>query len=213
MAFEKREQLFEHYCDLYRDLSEEEFGKRIEARPEIEAELEKLFGLSQHLEGLPVHNTLISQQALFAITTDALDTVAREKKNGRTGYMGGPATTTTSRSSEEEIRAEAEKVWEDFWTQIVPVREPHRLEAIKRELHDFYVLMDNASRVYDEYTGGLISKPYTMPFDVIGEGNRYQEQSALQAVIDDLQDNIDNEIGGLQEGLKRAVEIVKERMP
>lgn len=60
-------------------------------------------------------------------------------------------------------------VWRDFWFPILQgfTRRSPDFEKIKAELFDYYHLIRNASEVYDHVTNGLISKPNTLPSEVI----------------------------------------------
>jgi hypothetical protein len=81
-----------------------------------------------------------------------------------------------------------EQTWEDFWKDIIV--EPDgaiNLDQIKRELHDYRVLLHNIPLVYDEVTNGKISKPNTDPVHVI------------QAVWDRVQTSYDE---GYADGLE-----------
>lgn len=55
---------------------------------------------------------------------------------------------------------EYEKTWEEFWKDICAQDEKLDLDQIKRELHDYKVLLDEVSVVYDVLTGGKISNPF-----------------------------------------------------
>jgi len=55
-----------------------------------------------------------------------------------------------------------DKVYEEFWKEIVEKPDGSLdTEQIKRELYDFKMVMDIASKVYCELTRGCISKPHT----------------------------------------------------
>ncbi|MFG1857558.1 hypothetical protein ACGFJT_37390 [Actinomadura geliboluensis] len=51
---------------------------------------------------------------------------------------------------------------DDFWKQIVERPDGTLdLDQVKRELHDYHQLLQKIPKVYDEITGGRISKPNT----------------------------------------------------
>ena len=55
-----------------------------------------------------------------------------------------------------------EKTFVEYWEGFVGL-DINDHDQIKRELHDFYTLIENVSIVYDYVTGGLASKPLTNP--------------------------------------------------
>ena len=59
--------------------------------------------------------------------------------------------------------------WRYFWRDIVAPDGEVDLELIKRELSDYHAVMISVSIVYDELTGGRISKPNTDSSVVIAE--------------------------------------------
>ena len=54
-----------------------------------------------------------------------------------------------------------EKIWNDFWKPIVYKDGELDIEQIKKELHDFYHMIDNVPKVYDTVTNSHVSKPLT----------------------------------------------------
>lgn len=70
-----------------------------------------------------------------------------------------------------------ERCWETFWKEIIEKNGKVDLEQIKKELHDYHGIMENAAIVYDRVTGGRISKPNTHASEVIGEAeSEFQRQ-------------------------------------
>jgi len=56
------------------------------------------------------------------------------------------------------MRKEIEKVWQEFWKDIVCDENGSiNLEQLKKELHDFYTIMQEVPKVYSEITGGMLS--------------------------------------------------------
>lgn len=45
---------------------------------------------------------------------------------------------------------------------------PERNDTIMNELYDFHFLLSGLAEFYDEITGGLISKPNTNKFEIVG---------------------------------------------
>lgn len=64
--------------------------------------------------------------------------------------------------------ADYEQTYEQFWKALV--EDPDRwlnVDKVKRELHDYYMMMREVSKVYDEVTGGRVTKP-NATFDEVG---------------------------------------------
>lgn len=66
-----------------------------------------------------------------------------------------------------------ERVYQNYWADIVAPNGEIDLELVKRELHDYYLVMQEVSRVYDHISNGRISKPNT-------------RADVLIAMVDDL---------------------------
>lgn len=60
-----------------------------------------------------------------------------------------------------------EKVWAEFWEPLVVVDGEVRLDHIKRELYDYWVLLEEVPKVYMYITDGRVSKPNTAAFHII----------------------------------------------
>jgi hypothetical protein len=69
-----------------------------------------------------------------------------------------------------------ERVWQEFWKPIVAPDGTLDVEQVKRELFDYHTTMENVPLVYDEITGGRISKQNTLASAVIGEYNAHLER-------------------------------------
>lgn len=71
--------------------------------------------------------------------------------------------------SEEESVSQQEREWEGFWKEVVTnERGELVLDSVKRELHDYSMMLENTSRVFNYVTGGLASKPNTDAQVIIG---------------------------------------------
>lgn len=57
-------------------------------------------------------------------------------------------------------------------------------DQVKRELYDYLMLMGRVAEVYDNVTGGRISKPETMAHHVIDEANRRLDEACDETVND-----------------------------
>lgn len=60
-----------------------------------------------------------------------------------------------------------EKTWREFWLPIIGKDNAVDMDQVKRELHDYHVLLDAVEKVYYEVTDGIASKPNTDPQAVI----------------------------------------------
>lgn len=67
-----------------------------------------------------------------------------------------------------------EKIYEDFWKGIVEKEDGSiDLEQVKKELHDYYFILNEVPKVYCEVTNYNISKPNTHAFEVISLLHKY----------------------------------------
>jgi hypothetical protein len=73
-----------------------------------------------------------------------------------------------------------EQTYREFWAPILDAPGVDREDRIKRELHDYSFLMDEVPLVYDHVSGGRISKPNTMAFEVI---NQHDQVCADRATV------------------------------
>ena len=73
----------------------------------------------------------------------------------------------------------------NFWRGIV-LTESGKLdvEQVSKELHDYYVILDNVSKVYSHVTGGRIGKANTDASYVIAEADDIVS-SAIQGALED----------------------------
>jgi hypothetical protein len=74
-----------------------------------------------------------------------------------------------------------EKTFDAFWADIVlgPDGELN-LDQVKRELHDYKMLLNEVPLVYQSVTGGVISKPNTLAREVIALADEVCEERALE---------------------------------
>jgi hypothetical protein len=82
-------------------------------------------------------------------------------------------------ASPQEAGGEVEKVWREFWREIVTRGGRLDVEQIKKELFDFHIAMQNVPRVYSEVTGGQLSK-ITYPADVVIREARAHYERCLE---------------------------------
>lgn len=69
------------------------------------------------------------------------------------------------------IKESVEEVWNTFWKDIVCPNGELDVEQVKKELYDFYVVMESVPKVYCHVTGGKIGKILTDPDVVIAAAN------------------------------------------
>lgn len=80
------------------------------------------------------------------------------------------------------------QTYRDYWADIVEDGDGNlNLDQVMRELHDYTEFMGQASEVYAELTGGRISKPNTMAFEVIAEADELNSRLTREYVADELQ--------------------------
>lgn len=68
----------------------------------------------------------------------------------------------------ERYTEDPEREWQEFWSDIVAPGGVVDVDQLKKELCDFSMLMHHAAIVYEHATGGMISKPNTLPSVVCG---------------------------------------------
>ncbi len=101
-----------------------------------------------------------------------------------------------------------EKDFEDFWKDIVVKNGKVDIEQVKKELHDYHILLKEVPEVYMEVSGGRISKPNTLASEVISEFNEQNlnkeitkddvkmminDYNTLRELVDALKDYFDLE--------------------
>lgn len=72
------------------------------------------------------------------------------------------------------------RTWREHWAEICVRSDGSlNLDAIQRELHDYWNILQNVPVVYDRITEGLISKPHTK-----AEGVLAAYEDAMRRMID-----------------------------
>ena len=66
-------------------------------------------------------------------------------------------------------------------------------EWIDAELHDFHMMYDHLSRTYDHFSGGIISKPQTLPEEVFRVAADRQEEETQEAIKEAVGDAVEKE--------------------
>ena len=95
------------------------------------------------------------------------------------------------------------KTYDEFWREVVE-RPDGTLNAdqVKRELHDYRMLLRQVPEVYDSVTGGQVSKPDTLSHHVIDAANRRMDAACDDAINDLIQSlEMDDEVPGSVTGL------------
>lgn len=84
------------------------------------------------------------------------------------------------------IDPEVERVWEEFWRDIVTDHGEPNLDLIKRELFDYHTALHEVPKVYDAITHGRFTKPNTTAQVILdcveefhGQGQGRGERSKL----------------------------------
>jgi len=88
-----------------------------------------------------------------------------------------------------------EKEYEDFWKDIVEKDGIVNMDQVKKELHDFYMMIKEVPKVYDHITNSRISKPLTHAHAVIEVFDQIRHTEIEEAIAEHLQElNQNNEI-------------------
>lgn len=75
------------------------------------------------------------------------------------------------------MNTNVEKHYQEFWKPIVENPDGSlNIEQVKKELSDFKMVMDGASKVYDQITGSRISKPNTDPDTVLSYAEEHYRE-------------------------------------
>lgn len=90
----------------------------------------------------------------------------------------------------EATDEEVEEVWNTFWKDLIAPNGVIDAQAVKNELRDYYVFLDEAAKVYFEVTGGRISKQNTTADAVIGQYQEELERDIQRAIKDEYEEMI-----------------------
>lgn len=70
-----------------------------------------------------------------------------------------------------------EQVWKECWEEICTNEDGSlNLDQIKRELYDYWFMLENVPVVYEHITGGLLSKTNYYASSVIEAADNYQQR-------------------------------------
>jgi hypothetical protein len=93
----------------------------------------------------------------------------------------------------ENNKQDYKETWNTFWVNICLNKDGSlNLDAIQRELHDYSVLMHNASIVYDHVTGGRLSKPNHKSENIIAEADDYLRRLVEECVEEEIEEYKNN---------------------
>jgi hypothetical protein len=109
----------------------------------------------------------------------------------------------------------------DFWKDIVLTEEEKlNVDQVKRELEDFYLIMEEVPKVYTYITGDKLSKPNYDASVVIGEADEYQDQLFREYFQDEMDEFIpwllslkltEGINASTEEGIKQIMQMWEER--
>lgn len=83
-----------------------------------------------------------------------------------------------------------EETYQCFWKLIVEKNGEIDFEQVKKELHDFHVVMGEVSKVYDQLTGGQLSKPNYYADGVISEVHGYFDRIYQEEIEDNAEQGV-----------------------
>lgn len=82
-----------------------------------------------------------------------------------------------------------QKIFKDFWKELVCNQDGTlNMDAVQRELADYYFMPQEVPKVYDHVTGGVVSKPNTYAFEVNLVADEHYQKSIEGTIRDDLTD-------------------------
>lgn len=80
-------------------------------------------------------------------------------------------------------------IFKSFWAEIVCNPDGTlNMDAVQRELADYYFMLQEVPKVYDHVTGGAVSKPNTYAFEVNLVADEHYQKSIEGVIRDDLTD-------------------------
>ena len=95
--------------------------------------------------------------SLSVMLKNNMVTFTKDNRGFRQYYLTQHAPSTVNFEKSEALK-EANKVWNEFWSDIVMKDGQLDVNQIKLELLDYYRAMQEVPKVYCEITGGLLSK-------------------------------------------------------
>lgn len=102
------------------------------------------------------------------------------------------------------VDLDVESNWENVWKQIVLNEDGTvNLGQVKRELFDYWACMQEVTRVYDELTCGVLTKPNTQAQYVLDAVAGWQ-RAEVMAAIGEVRSELEQEINRAFAQLKKA---------
>lgn len=100
---------------------------------------------------------------------------------------------------ENQKELTTESVYQDFWKQTIENEDGSiNLEQLKKELFDFYILLNDVPKVYEHVTGGSLTKVNTLPEHIIQYADEnyreiYQPELDIEEIHELLADSYLND--------------------
>ena len=94
---------------------------------------------------------------------------------------------------------------DEFWDDILVKDGKIDIEQLKKELSDFYYIIQNVPEVYCEITGNRISKPYTEAAVVLDYYREYLDESIKEAFNDFIEDCLDEKYDQNDAGIAKVI--------
>jgi hypothetical protein len=119
-------------------------------------------------------------------------------------------TTDAETASGQTDDRDYETVYAEDWRKIVENPDGTlNLDQVKRELHDYSMLLRQVPVAYDEATGGRISKPHTLPHHIADAVNERLDNAERDA-INDLIKSLEAGPGDSFASVADVVELIRE---
>ena len=122
-----------------------------------------------------------------------------EKTEGRdeTGRALSPLVTMGKRSCRGASKGGKtyQETYDEFWKDIVEKLGGVDMEQVKKELHDFGILLSNVPKVYEYITGGMLSKPMTDPDVIITMAEDKFNEDYAETVQDEIKCFLNQDLG------------------
>ena len=84
-----------------------------------------------------------------------------------------------------------QKIYKDLWEDLVCNPDGTlNMDAVQRELADYYFMLQEVPKVYDHVTGGAVSKPNTYAFEVNLVADEHYQKSIEGIIRDDLTNSL-----------------------
>lgn len=186
-------------------LERDEYERQAKSRWMLREELEKLAGLSaeetateegfkkalDYFTSLRAENEKMKQALAWA------DEELSRLKTGKESQLVADLAKTQEECARLREELEQRKRAPDFWKDIVVKDGTLDIEQVRRELEDYYFVMDQVANVYDHITGGKLSKPNYHAKVVIAEADDFYEASFGQIAEDDARMEVEEELDSL----------------